>query len=219
MAIFNDPHTHHQVDAIGHKQISAAIADAEEGTSGEIYAVLARRSDDYFFAAGFVFTCGILLSAVVMAFLAHYYWFDIALPRFGLAILGAFVCAMLLLWFLPPLRVLLVPRRILYKRAHLNAMQQFLARNVHLTSQRTGILLFVSLAEHYAEVVADAGIHAKVEQEEWNAIVAVLMSHAKKDAVSDGFVEAIALSGQLLKKHFPDDGNANNELEDRLVEL
>lgn len=212
-------HFHHQVNEADHKRISAAIAAAEEGTSGEIYAVLARRSDDYFFAAGFVFTCGILLSAVVMAFVAHYYWFDIALPRFGLAILGAFICAMLLLWFLPSLRVLLVPRRILYKRAHLNAMQQFLARNVHLTSQRTGILLFVSLAEHYAEVVADAGIHAKVEQEEWNAIVAVLMSHAKRDKLSDGFVEAIALSGQLLKSHFPDDGSNENELEDKLVEL
>lgn len=212
-------HTYHHVDEAGHKRISAAIAAAEKGTSGEIYAVLARRSDDYFFAAGFVFTCGILLSAVVMAFLAHYYWFDIALPRFGLAILGAFICAMLLLWFFPSLRVLLVPRRILYKRAHLNAMQQFLARNVHLTSQRIGILLFVSLAEHYAEVVADAGIHAKVDQAEWNAIVGVLMRHAKRGAVSDGFVEAIALSGQLLKNHFPDDGNSKNELEDKLVEL
>ncbi|WP_374832093.1 TPM domain-containing protein [Paenochrobactrum pullorum] len=211
--------THQHVDEVGHKLISTAIAEAEKGTNGEIYAVLARRSDDYFFAAGFVFTCGILLSAVVMAFLAHYYWFDIALPRFGLAILGAFVCAMLLLWVLPNLRVLLVPRRILYKRAHLNAVQQFLARNVHLTSQRTGILLFVSLAEHYAEVVADAGIHAKVEQEEWNAIVAMLMNHAKKGALTDGFVEAITLSGQLLKKHFPDDGNSINELEDKLVEL
>ncbi|GAA0610131.1 TPM domain-containing protein [Paenochrobactrum glaciei] len=212
-------HTYHHVDEAGHKHISAAIAAAEKGTSGEIYAVLARRSDDYFFAAGFVFTCGILLSTVVMAFLAHYYWFDIALPRFGLAILGAFICAMLLLWFIPSLRVLLVPRRILYKRAHLNAMQQFLARNVHLTSQRTGILLFVSLAEHYAEVVADAGIHAKVDQAEWNAIVGVLMRHAKRGAVSDGFVEAIALSEQLLKTHFPDDGNSKNELEDKLVEL
>jgi putative membrane protein len=212
-------HDHQQVDETNHKRISAAISAAEEDTCGEIYAVLARRSDDYFFAAGFVFTCGILLSAVVMAFMAHYYWFDISLPRFGLSILAAFVCAMLLLWFFPGLRVLFVPRRILYKRAHLNAMQQFLARNVHLTSQRTGILLFVSLAEHYAEVVADAGIHAKVDQDEWNAIVSVLMSHAKRGAVSDGFVEAIELSGQLLKRHFPDDGSSQNELEDKLVEL
>lgn len=212
-------HFHYYVDEAGHKRISEAIAAAEADTTGEIYAVLARRSDDYFFTAGFVFTCGILLSAVVMAFLAHWYWLDIALPRFGLAILGAFICAMLLLWFFPRLRVWLVPRRILYKRAHLNAMQQFLARNVHLTTERTGILLFVSLSEHYAEVVADAAIHAKVPQHEWNAIVTVLIHHAKRGAVSDGFVEAIALAGQLLKKHFPDDGTHKNELEDKLVEL
>ncbi|MCI1016996.1 TPM domain-containing protein, partial [Herbaspirillum sp. C7C2] len=78
------------------------------GTSGEIYAVLARSSDDYFFAAGFVATCGILLASVIAACLAHWYWFDISLPMFGLSILAAFISAMLVLWLLPSIRMLLV---------------------------------------------------------------------------------------------------------------
>ncbi|MGV6902820.1 MULTISPECIES: TPM domain-containing protein [unclassified Brucella] len=212
--------THHTlIGADDHARIAEAIRKAEAETSGEIYAVLARSSDDYFFAAGFVATCGILIASVFAAFLAHWYWFDIRLPIFGLAVLAAFVSAMVLLWFVPSIRMLLVPRRIRYKRAHLNALQQFLARNVHITEQRTGILLFVSMAEHYAEVIADAGINARVEQEEWNAIVSTLIHHASCAAVGEGFVEAIGQAGKLLSHHFPAGDDDVNELDDHLIEL
>ncbi|MWC39005.1 TPM domain-containing protein [Brucella abortus] len=212
--------THHTlIGADDHAHIAEAIRKAEAETSGEIYAVLARSSDDYFFAAGFVATCGILIASVFAAFLAHWYWFDIRLPIFGLAVLAAFVSAMVLLWFVPSIRMLLVPRRIRYKRAHLNALQQFLARNVHITEQRTGILLFVSMAEHYAEVIADAGINARVEQEEWNAIVSTLIHHASRAAVGEGFVEAIGQAGKLLSHHFPAGDDDVNELDDHLIKL
>ncbi len=178
-----------------HARIAEAIRQAEAETSGEIYAVLARSSDDYFFAAGFVAACGILAASVIAAFLAHWYWFDIRLPLFGLAVLAAFLSAMLVLWLLPSLRMLLVPRRIRYKRAHLNALQQFLARNVHITENRTGILLFVSMAEHYAEVIADAGINARVGQEEWNGIVATLTRHASQAQVAEGSCRRSARRG------------------------
>ncbi|NKC21856.1 TPM domain-containing protein [Ochrobactrum oryzae] len=210
---------HTLIGAEDHARIAEAIRMAEAETSGEIYAVLARSSDDYFFAAGFVATCGILIASVIAAFLAHWYWFDIRLPMFGLAVLAAFLTAMLVLWFFPSIRMLLVPRRIRYKRAHLNALQQFLARNVHITEHRTGILLFVSMAEHYAEVIADAGIHARVEQDEWNAIVATLIHHASRAQVAEGFVLAIGQAGLLLEKHFPAGADNINELDDHLIEL
>ncbi len=207
------------IGAEDHARIAEAIRKAEAETSGEIYAVLARSSDDYFFAAGFVATCGILIASVIAAFLAHWYWFDIRLPLFGLAVLAAFLTAMLVLWLLPSLRMLLVPRRIRYRRAHLNALQQFLARNVHITENRTGILLFVSMAEHYAEVIADAGIHTRVGQEEWNGIVATLTHHASRAQVVEGFVQAIGQAGLLLQKHFPAGADDANELDDHLIEL
>ena len=211
---------HHTLIGAGdHARIAEAIRKAEAETSGEIYAVLARSSDDYFFAAGFVATCGILLASVVVAFLAHWYWFDVRLPMFGLAVLAAFLTAMLVLWVFPAIRMLLVPRRIRYKRAHLNALQQFLARNVHITEHRTGILLFVSMAEHYAEVIADAGINARVEQDEWNAIVATLVHHASRAQVAEGFVLAIGQAGLLLETHFPAGADNVNELDDHLIEL
>lgn len=202
-----------------HARIAEAIRDAESRTSGEIYAVLARRSDSYFFVAGFVVTVAILIAAVVVALAAHWYWFTISLPLFGLAILAAFLTAILLIRLVPGLGMLFVPKRILYQRAHLNAVQQFLSRNVHLTEKRTGILLFVSLAEHYAEVVADAGINARVPQEEWNGIVAILTNHAALDDHASGFLKAIRHAGQLLETHFPAGPDNVNELDDHLVEL
>ncbi|MGH7004151.1 MAG: TPM domain-containing protein [Alphaproteobacteria bacterium] len=202
-----------------HTRIAEAIRDAESRTSGEIYAVVARRSDSYFFVAGFAVACGILLASVAVAFAAHWYWFVVPLPVFGLAILAAFVTALLVLWLLPGTVLWLVPRRIRYRRAHANAVQQFLARNVHLTSERTGILLFVSLAEHYAEVIADAGINQRVDQDEWNGIVALLTEHARRDELTAGFLEAIARSGSLLEAHFPVGPGDINELDDHLVEL
>jgi len=141
------------------------------------------------------------------------------MSMFGLAVLAAFLTAMLVLWVFPAIRMLLVPRRIRYKRAHLNALQQFLARNVHITEHRTGILLFVSMAEHYAEVIADAGINARVEQDEWNAIVATLVHHASRAQVAEGFVLAIGQAGLLLETHFPAGADNVNELDDHLIEL
>jgi putative membrane protein len=207
------------MDDADHARIAEAIREAESRTSGEIYAVLARRSDSYFYVAGFTMACGILLAAVFVAVAAHWYWYTVSLPSFGLAILAAFLTAVALLWLAPGITLWLVPRRILYKRAHLNAIQQFMTRNVHLTAKRTGILLFVSLAEQYAEVVADAGINAKVHQDEWNGIVAILTDHAGRDNLTDGFLRAIEKAGLLLEEHFPVGAHDVNELDDHLVEL
>jgi len=49
--------------------------------------------------------------------------------------------------------------------AHAEAMHQFLAQGIHLTERRTGVLIFASVAERYAEIVADNGINAKVQPE------------------------------------------------------
>lgn len=210
---------HNLIAQADRERIAAAIREAERQTGGEIYAVLARRSDDYFYVAGFIACCGMIVTAVIAAFVAHYYWFDLTLPKFALAILAAFMCLIVLLAAVPSLRMPLVPHRVRYRRAHLNALQQFIARNVHLTNKRTGILLFVSIAERYAEVVADAGINAKVEQKDWNDIVATLSSHASKGTIADGFVEAIGKAGNLLALHVPKEEGDINELEDHLVEL
>jgi putative membrane protein len=81
---------------------------------------------------------------------------------------------------------------------------------------RSGILIFVSLAEHYARVIADDGIAAKVPASYWQGIVDALVAQARQDRVADGFVAAIGMCGEVLAEHFPSAAGGANELPDRL---
>jgi putative membrane protein len=202
-----------------HARIAEAIRGAEANTAGEIYCVVARSSDGYFFSAAMVFTVSILVIGLAVAFLMETWWLTMRLPVFVSAQLLALAAALALVYALPGLRIRLAPRRWQYIRAHDNALKQFLARNVHLTTERTGVLIFVSLAERYAEIVADAGINAKVPQDMWDSIVAGLLDDAKHGLLADGFVTAVAAVGALLAEHFPVGPDDVNELDDHLVEI
>ncbi|TGV62285.1 TPM domain-containing protein, partial [Mesorhizobium sp. M00.F.Ca.ET.149.01.1.1] len=84
---------------------------------------------------------------------------------------------------------------------------------------RTGVLVFVSIAERYAEIVADSGIDAKVGQDVWDGMVGELTRHAGEDRLADGFVRAIESVGAVLAEHFPVTAGDTNELDDHLVEI
>lgn len=202
-----------------HQRVTEAIRKAESRTSGEIYCVVARSSADYFFPAAFLALVSILIGSLILAFVLEQWWISVRLPWFVAAQLLAAACTVLVLWLSPRLRILLVPHRLRHRRAHDNASKQFLARNVHLTAHRTGVLLFVSIEERYAEVVADSGIDQKVSQETWQGLVATLVGAARDDRIADGFVTAIDDAGAVLAAHFPVGVGDINELDDHLVEI
>lgn len=202
-----------------HAQVTDAIRAAESRTSGEIYCVVARSSASYFFPSAAIVLASILLGSFILTFLLEIWWVSLRLPWFVAAQMLAALCALLLLWTVPRLRIVLVPHRIRHARAHDNALRQFLARNVHRTAERTGVLIFVSLEERYAEVVADSGISEKADQAVWNGVVATLIHAAKTDRLADGFVEAVGTVGALLAEHFPVSAGDDNELDDHLVEI
>lgn len=202
-----------------HETVAAAIRAAEMATSGEIYAVLARRSDDYFAPAAFAISVAAMLGALLAAVVMHFYWVQADTLTFVVAFACAWGFAVLTLWFRPAVCRHLVSRKTLHKRAHQNAVSQFLARNIHRTKNRTGVLLFVSVEERYAEVYADEAIDSRVAQAQWDGIVAVMIEHARRKDYADGFLNAIAASGVLLATHFPKTSDDANELDDHLVEL
>jgi len=207
------------ITAQDHARIAAAIRAAEDRTDGEIYCVLARSSGGYFFPAAFTATLAMLLVSLAVAFGVEARWLSLRLPHFVLAQMLAFACVYLVLWLVPALRIHLVPRGLRYRAAHANAVKQFLARNVHVTSARTGVLIFVSLAERYAEVVADSGIDARVGQHVWDGVVTELIAHAGSGRLADGFVRAVETVGAVLAEHFPPTPGNPNELDDHLVEI
>lgn len=204
---------------IDHDRISNAIREAEAKTSGEIYCVLARRSSSYFFPSAFVIAVAMLLVSALVVWVLEARWYTLDAFTLVIAQMFAYAAALLVLRMIPGLRIHLVPKRVRYERAHENAVKQFLARNIHLTEARTGVLIFVSLAERYAEVVADSGINAKVQQAQWNGIVANLTAAADSGRLTDGFVGAVDSVGALLSEHFPWRADDRNELDDHLVEI
>jgi putative membrane protein len=132
--------------------------------------------------------------------------------------LAAFTILVLLFMF-RPLRLSLVPASIKRRRAHRRAVEQFLAQNMHTTVGRTGVLIFVSVAERYAEIIADAGIHAKMPESTWQTIIDDLTRHIGDNDAGEGFVRAIKAVGQHLADHFPPSTHNPHTLPNHLVVL
>ena len=207
------------ISATDHERITQAIRAAERRTNGEIFAVVAHRSDDYFFVSGFVIALWTLAILTVLAFAAWLYGVTFDPVIFAAAQCVSLIASLLLLKFVPNLRLWFVPKKIAFQRASAEAVRQFLAHGVHATSTRTGILIYVSLAEHYAEVVADSGIAEKVDQSQWDGMVADLVANAGRGDVAKGFLTAIDRAAGLLALYFPPVLGQENEVDDRLVEL
>lgn len=120
-----------------------------------------------------------------------------------------------LIFSLMPLRLGLVHSAVKRGRAHRAALEQFVVRGITRTRNRTGVLIFVSLAERYARIIADEGIAAKVHNAEWQGAVDALTAHMRDGRVALGFIAAIERCGAVLAAHAPPDGSPN-ELPDRL---
>lgn len=194
-------------------RIAAAIAAAERQTSGEIVAVVAVESDTYAYVP--------LLWAGVIAMVVP--WPLIFLTWLPVQIIYIVQLAVFLAVALAistrPLRYALVPRSVKQARAHRRAVEQFLAQNLHTTRGRTGVLIFVSAAERYAEVIADLEIYEKVAKERWQGIVDELIEAMRERRPADGFVKAIESAGRLLAEHFPPGSADPNELPNHLIVL
>ena len=119
----------------------------------------------------------------------------------------------------PAIRFGIVPKRRLHGRAHIVAMQQFLAQGIHLTEKRTGVLIFASVAERYVEIVADSGINSKVAPDAWSGAVAAMVAAIKAGRPVDGFIAAVELCGAELARNFPPGKLNPNELPDKVVEI
>jgi len=196
-------------------RIVDAIRAAEAKTSGEIFCVLAQRSS-YYSLVPVAWAAALALTVPLpLIYLTSWPASVIYVTQ-----LVAFVAAAIVL-SRPRWRFRIVPKRAKHERAHATAMRQFWAQGLHKTQARTGVLIFASLAERYAEIIADAGINEKVTQEVWSSAVAALTSAIKHGQVGAGFVAAIAQCGAVLAEHFPLAPGSRNpdELPDNLVEI
>jgi putative membrane protein len=192
--------------------ITAAIRAAEQRTCGQIVCVLARSSSDY--------SAVPIQWAALLALVAPWpliYFTQLTVQRiFLIQIIIFIVAALILSW--SPLRIALVPRAVRRARAHRGAIEQFFLRGLANTRHRCGVLIFVSLAEHYARIVADQGIAAKVPQSAWQGAVDALTAHMRAGEIGRGFIAAIDRCGDVLAAHAPP-ADPPDELPDRIFVL
>lgn len=197
------------------KAIVEAIRQAESKTSGEIFCVIAHASSEYRLVPIAWGALVALLTPLPLLYLTA--WPATVIYALQLvAFLGATVGL-----GKPSIRYRIVPRRTQHDRAHAEALRQFWAQGLHLTQKRTGVLIFVSVAERYAEIVADAGINEKVMPDVWSKAVAALTAGIKAGRPGDGFVAAVEQCAAVLAEHFPVPPGAVNpdELPDKVVEI
>lgn len=195
------------------QRIATAIAEAEKQTSGEIVAVVARESSSYMFVP--VLWAALLALLVPWPLIAFTWW---SVHTIFVAQIVAFLALLLAFW--PrPVRLALVPPSLKQLRAHRRAVDQFLAQNLHTTGSRTGVLIYVSEAERYTEILADSAIDSKVDKGTWQRIVDEMLSDISAGRAGDGFTKAIAAVGRELAAHFPPGSSDPNELPDHLIVL
>jgi len=193
-----------------HDRVSAAIREAESRTSGEIVCVLAQESADS--------TALPMLLAALAALIVPWPLVALtALPVNVILMLQLFTFFVLsLVLCLPRVRIALVPRAARRAMAHRMALEQFMIRGIGHKADRTGVLIFVSLAERYARIVADRAIADRVSQHQWQEAVNALIDHTRHGRVADGFIAAIERCGRVLEENFPRSEEDRRELPDRI---
>ena len=216
-----------------HAEVSAAIAEAEAKSDGEILAVTTQLSDSYHDVAlhwAVLVLIGTLAIFAAWPPLLHF-WFDFFLGGWRpepslrelltllmvLAVLKFTVVLLILKWM--PLRLALTPRGTKARRVRRRAIEVFKAAAERRTQGRTGILIYLSMGEHDAEIVADEAITSVTTPDTWGEAMAALLVEVKAGRLADGIVAAVGIVGAVLAQHFPRSSSDTNEIPDKLIEL
>lgn len=195
------------------RQVAEAINAVERETDAELVTVLAAQADDYTYIP--------LLWASLVALLlpgALNYFFAWLSAQELLLVQWLTFAGVSLLLRIPALTTRLIPRAVRHWRASNLARRQFLEHNLHHTTGATGMLIFVSEAEHYVEILVDRGISNRLPDATWQAIVADFTQRVKQGQTLEGFLGCIQACGVQLKQHVPAT-HERNELPNRLVIL
>ncbi|MBH1998205.1 MAG: hypothetical protein I8H96_03620 [Sphingomonadaceae bacterium] len=216
-----------------HDLVSTAVTQAEAHTSGEIVTIVARRSDTYHdvglsWAAAAVFIALSLMAAfpahlrAFLSMLLRDWDHELADWKLLTGLLGLLLLKFLVVRYLlaiTPLRMLMTPRATKARRVRRRAILLFRTAAEARTVGRTGVLIYLSLDEHRAEIVADRAINEKVAPEAWGEAMAALIAAIRDNRPGEGLAAAVEQVGALLAPHFPRADDDINELPDRLIEL
>ena len=213
-------------------RVTQAVTDAEARSDAEIATIVSERSDNYNDVPLIWAALAALLALSVYAAFPDFYialldritggWHVWTMRELLTAMVFAVTVKFLatryiLAWW--PLRMAFTPAKTKTRRVRNRAIALFKASTERRTKSRTGVLIYLSLAEHRAEIVADEAIVAKVAPEQWGAAMAAMIDHLKAGRPGEGMAAAVKAIGDVLAEHFPRTGNDPDEMPNRMIQL
>jgi putative membrane protein len=210
-----------------HRRVTEAVMQAESKTIAEIIPVVAGASGRYDRAEDMAgLWCGLL------ALSGAWWWaqgvevsewgvptLKLGLPSVIGLVIGGWLVGVLLAHLSGTLRRLFTPRSEQRAEVHRAAREVFFDRRVHHTQGGSGLLIYVSLLEHMAVVLADAQVLEKLGQQRLDSLCAELVARLRQGAHTEALCHTIEQAGLALAESLPRQSADRNELSDALVVL
>lgn len=99
------------------------------------------------------------------------------------------------------------------------AKELFAQYGIWDTEENCGVLVYINLADHQVEIVADRGVGGLIKSGEWHRICRTMTQAFARGAYHEGTLAALAELNALLQRHYPDDGSNRNQLPDKPLVL
>lgn len=187
----------HSLNEADRKRVRAAVEAARASTAAKFDFVVVPASDHYaLYPVVWSAVLSIALTGALSLLRPH---LTIGAGVIVTAALFAFLSFLLELW---PVRMLLAPRRVKRTLCGRMARHQFSAHLISRDTEHNGVLLFVSLAEHHLEIIAERDAHAAAPDGTWDRIVSDATAKMSGN-LADGLVDAVTACGAVISKAFP----------------
>jgi putative membrane protein len=212
-----------------HQRVTEAVVQAEAKTFAEICPVVATISGRYDRAEDIIGLWGALIALGLLWFLwpaipgEPHGWGEMS-PGLQLAIyivvmIGAFILSAFLGSRLSWLRRLFTPRQQIQDEVLQRAQAVFFDKRIHHTDSASGVLIYISLDEHQAVILADRSVLQAVGQETIDAWRSELTRSLQQTSLTDSLCQVIQQIGSSLAAPLPRQSHDANELSDALIVL
>jgi putative membrane protein len=209
------------------KRIEQAVADAESKTSAEIVPALASASGRYDRAediAGLWLGC---IAMVVAWFVMQGQsaevadwgssWSRLELPILIVAIVVGFIVGAVIAAFAPSVRAIFTPRKHMVEEVQAAAAKAFFDTRIHHTEGATGVIIYLSLFERTAVILADYAVLDKLEQSALDELCAELIEGMKAGDAAEALCKVIEHAGEKLGAVLPREDGDRDEHSNALV--
>lgn len=194
-------------------RIEGRIKSLEAHSRGEVVVASVPRSDDY---ATPRWLFALLLSIAVIA-VTYHLWptpsvDELLLAQLPLAGLFYALCG------LPVVVRVLVSKASRNAAVQARAARMFAERKVFATQEATGVLIMLSELERRVTILADRGIHQRVEHDGWQRHIEHVVTAIRAGRAADGVCEVLDDLDALLAQAFPPHPEDRDELPNQVVE-